>query len=107
MDPRQVKAEQIVAGGRITRGEGCWLVPSQSGGPRYRVEIDGLFPSCACEDFELSNRDCKHIRAARLWARQEEVRRATGAPRPVPLKSNIPATPKRPTYKQDWPNYNK
>jgi hypothetical protein len=34
MDARQVKAEQIVAGGRITRGIDCYLVPSQHGTAR-------------------------------------------------------------------------
>jgi Transposase DDE domain/SWIM zinc finger len=83
------------------------MVPSQSGGPRHRVVIDGLYPSCDCADFELTGQPCKHLRAARIWAKQEEERERTRTPRPVPMASYIPATPKRPTYKQDWPNYNK
>jgi hypothetical protein len=110
MDPRQVKAEQIVAGNRITRGAdgACWLVPSQSGGPRYRVVLDGLFPSCTCPDFELTGAACKHMYAVKLWTDRLKAQRAFGEKRgPEPKPVETPPTPKRKTYKQDWPNYNK
>jgi hypothetical protein len=54
MDARHVKAEQIVAGGKITRGNGYYMVPSQSGAARHKAVLDGLFPSCTCADFELT-----------------------------------------------------
>src|SRR6188474_1582541 len=104
MDARYQKAEQIVAGGRITRGIDCCLVPSQHGTARYRVVPDGLFPSCTCGDFELTGQPCKHILAVRLWIEQGET---SPTPPAVPAPAPPPETPKRKTYKQDWPNYNK
>jgi transposase len=104
MDARQLKARQIVADGGITRGAECYFVPSQSDKDRYRVVLDGLFPSCTCEDFELTGRPCKHMTAARLW------RDAGHPPKPDFTKGVKPKpTPRapRPTYRQDWQNYNK
>ena len=54
MEARQLKARQLVATGKITRGADCYFVPSQSGGGRYRVVLDGLFPHCSCADFEVA-----------------------------------------------------
>jgi transposase len=104
MDTRQQKAEEIAVRAKITRGNGYYLVPSQSSGARHKVELDSLFPSCTCKDFELRGKDCKHILAVRLWLEQEKngvcepTRVAT--PEPVPKV-------KRPTYKQNWPEYNR
>src|SRR5262245_56513998 len=60
--------------------------------------MDGLFPSCTCEDFELTGRECKHMIAVRLWL-------DAGEPGPAPKAERTPV-PKRPTYRQDWPAYN-
>lgn len=98
MVPREQKARAIVATGRITRGNGFFWVSSQTDAKRkYRVELDGLFPSCSCEDFELAGGPCKHMTAARLWVEAGE---------PAPLGTEPPAFPRK-TYRQDWPNYNK
>src|SRR5258708_6313190 len=101
MDAREAKARQIVAGGRITRGEGCFLVPSQSGAGRHRVVLDGLFPCCTCADYELNEKTCKHMVAAALWREQQK----TGVPQPAAQTEPSPRIPRK-TYKQDWPNYN-
>ena len=97
MEVRAVKAKQIVAAGKITRGVDCYLVPSQTGSSRYRVVPDGLFPSCTCRDFELTDQPCKHILAVRDWVEGGSV-----TPDDVPTE-RVP----RKTYKQDWPNYNR
>lgn len=97
MDAREEKARVIMDGGKIAHGNGFIWVPSQSGGTRYRVELDGLFPSCSCEDFELTGRDCKHMIAARQWLDANPDRKL----------ETEPTTFARKTYRQDWPNYNK
>ncbi len=101
VDARQQKAQQIVAAGTIAPGNGYWLVHSQTGGHRYKVVPDGLFPSCTCADFELTDKPCKHILAVRLFLEQQEQRFAGQT-----VVNAVPPKPKRPTYKQDWPNYN-
>jgi transposase len=100
MDARTLRARQIVANGRITRGPECYFVPSQQPGVgRYRVTIDGLFPSCTCPDFELTGKDCKHTLAVREWVE--------GGEKPSDEPAEPPAPVKWQTYKQDWPNYDR
>src|SRR5262245_10586234 len=99
MNARQLKAQQIVATGKITGGNGCYHVPSQSGNGRYKVVLEGLFPSCTCPDFELTGQPCKHMMAVRDWLGEQITGRPAGRLNPT---AKIP----RKTYKQDWPNYN-
>jgi transposase len=99
MNARQLKAQQIVATGNITGGNGCYHVPSQSGNGRYKVVLAGLFPHCTCPDFELTNEPCKHMMAVRSWL--DECKGKGRAERISPAV-RLP----RKTYKQDWPNYN-
>jgi transposase len=101
MNARQQKAKAIVVSGNITRGPGCFFVPGSTGS-RYRVVLEGLFPSCTCADFETTHRDCKHMLAAREW--EEQVR--TFARPDVPVDPASIPVPPRPTYPRDWPNYN-
>jgi transposase len=100
MNTRELKAQAIVAGNKITRGPGCYLVPGSTGA-RYRVVLEGLFPHCTCADFETNRRECKHMIAAREWEKQSG---ATYREFINPCK--VP-TPTQPSGKQDWPNYNK
>lgn len=100
MDARELKARQIVATGKITGGNGCYHVPSQSGNGRYKVVLGGLFPNCTCADFELIGRDCKHMIAVRNWLGEQIT--GTPAERLSP-SAKIP----RKTYSQpSWKNYN-
>src|SRR5712691_1405146 len=101
MDARQQKAEQLAANAKITRGNGYFLVPSQSGGSKHKVMIDGLFPSCSCKDFELREIACKHILAVRLWVEQEKATAEGGVSAPAPVATPEPSPKvKRPTYRQ-------
>ncbi len=52
MNPREQRGLQLADTARISRHEksGAWSVPSQSGGGRYSVEMDGESPSCDCPD---------------------------------------------------------
>ena len=54
------RAEPVLA----TIADGAWSVPSQSGSGSYRVTINP--DSCACDDFQLTQKPCKHVHAARL-----------------------------------------
>lgn len=96
MDMRDLKALEIAARSRIIFEGGVWLVPSQSSGNKYRVTL-GESPICQCEDFQLRQKPCKHILAARLVCARDHSGKA---PEIV-----ADAVPKRPTYKQDWPLY--
>jgi transposase len=98
MDLREFKALQIAARVRITFDGACWLVPSQADGPDYRVTI-GPSPSCPCDDFQLRRQPCKHIIAARLACARDHDGK--------PPEMADDAVPRKPTYKQDWPAYNK
>jgi len=99
MDMRELKALEIAARCRIVFQDGAWLVQSQSSPTtKYRVTI-GEAPSCNCEDFTLTNRPCKHVLAAKLVCERDHGGQAP--------KIDTSAVPKRPTYKQDWPKYDK
>lgn len=98
MDTRSVKALEITGDARITFKNGVWSVPSQTNGSvRYTVNPSLNNPSCTCDDFQLRGKPCKHIEALRLLLDHQ----IKGEPTPVP-----PPRPKRPTYKQQWPEYN-
>jgi transposase len=100
MDARQQRAEEILATGPIDQQGHIYFVPSQSGRPRYSVLLEPE-PTCSCLDFEeRGGLPCKHILAVLTMLERER----TGTPLPEPLQE--PPRPKRPTYKQDWPNYN-
>jgi hypothetical protein len=95
---RELKALEIAARSHITFANGVWVVPSQSGGAKYRVTI-GSEPSCECEDFQLRRKPCKHIIAARLVCERDHGGKAP--------EITTDAIPIRPTYKQAWPLYDK
>ena len=99
MDLRYEKAKQIVADGKVRPGPDGYLVTSSDGATKtYKVALDGLFPTCTCDDWELRGGHCKHIFAARIYRAQE----ASG---PKPCDEPTPIPPKK-TYKQVWPAYN-
>ena len=101
MDARHQKAHELADRARITFADGCYSVPSQSGRGSYTVILDKRDSVCDCPDFELREKACKHIMAVRLFVRRQErgVEQDRADVEPA-------AKVKRPTYKQDWPNYN-
>jgi transposase len=97
MDLRELKALEIAARCKITFADGVWLFPSQtSPTTKYRVTV-GAEVSCSCEDFQLHQKPCKHVIAARI-VRARDYHGADP-------KIIVDEVPKRPTYKQDWPAY--
>ncbi len=97
MDLRELKTLEIAARSRIVFEGGAWLVPSQTSGGKYRVTLDPI--SCTCEDFGLRAQPCKHVIAARLVCERDHGGKAP--------EMDTDAVPKRPTYKQVWPLYDK
>jgi transposase len=97
MDLRELKGLEIAARTKVVWADGAWQVPSQSGNGKYRVSLHPVI-SCPCEDFQLSQKPCKHIHAARFV-----LERADGGESPILDTERVP---KRPTYKQNWKAYN-
>jgi transposase len=101
MDSREVKAWEMTGDARISFRDGAWHVHSQSASRFYKVNPSATAPSCECEDFALRGQPCKHIMAVRLLLE----RQLKGEPNPE--SEAIPARKPRPTYTQDWVNYNR
>jgi transposase len=104
MDPRREKAQDLANRASIRFADGCYTVPSQSGNGSYTVILDDGYAVCDCPDFELRGdvgKPCKHIMASRLW-RDRQARGVEQEPTDHKPSKKV----KRPTYKQDWPNYN-
>jgi len=94
MESRQLKALEIAATSSITQSGDLWLVPSQSKAATYAVRLSPF--SCTCPDFEKMQQACKHLLAVLEHIRQS----ATGQPIPTPEPV------RKPTYKQEWHEYN-
>lgn len=115
MDARELRAQQVVARGKITRHDGYWIVAGHSGhaepARRYKVILDGGVTFCSCEDFELRGKECKHVIAVREVQRRQEQQEWDWESGEIvqpstPVDPEPPLTVKRKTYKQDWPKYN-
>ena len=65
MDMRELKALELAARARIVWDDGAWSVPSQSTGGTYRVTTWPGAESCECEDFQLRQHPCKHMKLGR------------------------------------------
>ena len=103
MDAREIKALGIAARCRIVRDGAFWIVPSQSGAGRYRV--DPTLPSCDCPDFALIGpKPCKHVLATRYVAEREPASVATTG-QVCTTEVATGSVPTRKTYRQDWPAY--
>ena len=100
MELRDVKAQELTGDARISFRDGSWHVHSQSANRFYRVSPSATAPACECEDFGLRGKPCKHVLAVRMLLE----RQLKGDPNPEPAA--IPPRPPRPTYSQDWVNYN-
>jgi transposase len=99
VDMRELKGLEIAARCKITFKNGAWLVPSQSGNGTYCVVLAPQGDRCSCDDFSLTGEACKHVHAARLVRERDH-----GGKTPVVVNDDVP---KRKTYKQDWPLYDR
>ena len=96
---REASAKEIAVRSRLTRrDDGVWNVPSQQTmHPSYQVTLDP--DTCTCDDFTLRRQPCKHIHAVRIYTLEP------GVPSPVFTADDVAAL-KKPTYPQQWPEYN-
>src|SRR5581483_10282998 len=101
MNARAVKARELADRARITFRDGCYQVPSQSGGGTYTVVLEETDALCDCPDFELRGKPCKHILGVRLYLRRLDAGKEQDDTNLTP-SAKLP----RQTYQQDWPNYN-
>jgi transposase len=99
MDMRELKGLELAARSKIVFADGVWSVPSQSGNGKYQVNLTPGATTCTCDDYSLRRESCKHIIAARLVQERDY-----GG---VPPKIDTDTIPKRPTYPQNWPAYNR
>jgi len=101
MNLRETKGRQIADKTNITQSGNLYLVPSQSGRGKYKV--DPKAQTCSCPDFDFRRQPCKHIFAVEISVRRTQTtHRAQGV---TTVTETIKVT--RKTYKQEWPAYNK
>lgn len=105
MSIREAKGREIADKARITKSGELYLVPSQSGGKRYKV--DPVAGSCSCPDFDFTQAKCKHMFAVEFTV-QRELKTVTETTADGATKTTVTetVTVKRKTYPQDWPAYN-
>lgn len=102
VDYRQQRGLQIAAMSKITKKNGAWLVPSQSGKGRYTVRPNRKTPHCTCPDHEHTGGKCKHI-----FAVEYVIRREKNPDGSTTVTETLTVQKVRPTYPQDWRAYNK
>lgn len=95
-EARQIRGAKIAKAQAFERrGNGLWLVNSQSHGGKWLVDYSGGQPTCTCPDYEGRSAFCKHIFAIEIHEQRLTMPNADdGQPS------------KKKTYRQDWPNYN-
>lgn len=110
MDAREERGMQIAVaqGQKIVHNGRMWLVPSQTGVGKYGVTLDGDKPFCTCPDHETTGKPCKHVYAVQFKLSQTKVvLAADGSTTTITNTLTVTQTvEKKPSYKQDWPNYN-
>jgi transposase len=105
-DFRKQRGQAIEECAHLERRGSTWFVPSQTSGGKYRVDLaDASGPTCTCADFELRGMPCKHVYAVQYrMKRFENPDGSTTTERTVTVTTT---TPKKPTYKQQWSEYNR
>jgi hypothetical protein len=93
MDARQAKGFALAANSEIIREGNVWIVPSESSSKKYVADL--FLQTCTCPDFEKNRVKCKHLHAVDYLVRKE-----SNLPLPAPVKTT------RPTFKQQWHQYN-
>ena len=97
-DGRRQRGLEIAATMRIAKkGEGEWIVPSQTLNGKYRVLRGPEGFECNCPDYELRGQTCKHGFAVEFVLRRETR----------PDGTVIETRSARVTYSQNWSAYNK
>ncbi len=93
---------QIAAVCRITRKEGYWQVPSQTGNGTYQVNLQK--GSCSCPDHEVRQVKCKHLFAVEFTVKREYNGDGTVT---ETIQETVTETKEvQVTYPQNWTAYN-
>ena len=105
MSIREEKGRQIADRARVIKSGNFWLVPSQSGKGKYKVDPEAQ--SCSCPDFEFNQSKCKHMFAVEFTVQRERMTVTETQP-DGSSKTTVIETVKvtRKTYPQVWPAYN-
>src|ERR1044071_8830161 len=101
MNLREQKGLQIADRTNITQSGNLYLVASQSGRGKYKV--DPKAQTCSCPDFDFRRQPCKHIYAVEISVRRTKTTHISRGVTTV--TETVKVT--RQTYKQEWPAYNK
>jgi transposase len=88
------------------RKPGLWIVPSQSADKRSWVRTDCASPTCTCPDFEERGQPYKHVFAVQFVI-QRETRPDGTEIVTESMTLTCETVVKKPTYRQNWPAYNK
>lgn len=106
---RKQRGQEIAKQGQLFCTGPWWIVPSQTGEARYKVEMTDGAPRCDCPDFTLRGMKCKHIFAVEFTVSREVSQTAE-----IDSEGNTTLTmavtetkTARVTYKQDWTTYNR
>lgn len=104
-NPRQQKGLEIAARCKLTNNNGLWLVPSQSGSKKYKVDPERQH--CSCPDHEYTQSKCKHIFAVEFVIQRETTTTTTtDAEGNTTTTTTTTEKVTRKTYAQpDWPAY--
>jgi transposase len=93
MEARQLRGLEIASTQEINREGNIYVVPSQTSSKKYYVNL--FIQTCTCLDYEKNGLKCKH-----QFAVENMLLRESGATLPAPEKVV------KPTYKQEWHEYN-
>ena len=98
LEARKSRNLEIAQTNHITKNCKGWLVPSQSNGTPYIVQLsdNGDEPTCNCPDHQYRKMKCKHIFAVELTVTREINENGT-------ITETKTA---KVTYPQDWTAYN-
>ena len=105
MSIREKKGRDIADRCRILQQGNLWLVPSQSGRGKYKV--DPQAQRCTCPDYDFRGQKCKHLFAVEITIKREQTTTTTvNSEGEAQTTTTVKETVKV-TYKQEWPAYNK
>jgi hypothetical protein len=105
MSIRQQKGLQIAQRANITRQGRLYIVPSQSGKGRYKVDAEKK--NCTCPDYDFRREPCKHLYAVELVIEREKTTTTTtDAQGATTTTTTETVKVTRKTYPQAWPQYN-
>src|SRR5437016_117779 len=99
MDAREQKGLEIAANCEVVKQDGEWIVPSQNGSGKYRVNPAPESLHCTCPDYEVRKMKCKHIFAVEYTVMAEQ--KTDGNTTTTTVTKTVKVT-----YKQEWSAYN-